>query len=494
VETARTEACAEIVGQPADLGELVAIGGLVAARMAELTGPTARGGGSAGRHVDDNGGVDGDDSPGAGRAGTVEAGGCRPLGGDPGVLDQIVGLLRLENTVRAVTSELLREADRYQVAEQVTSTRLNTWLAVKGQLTARQASALVLGAKETERLTLVREAALAGAVNAPQVAAIADVLKHLPRELDQAQSAEAERVLVGLAPELASDGLGRASELVLEHVAPEVAQQDAEQKAARQLERAERKRYFQVRSNPDGTATLSGLLPIVEGEQVRAVIDAAAEKRRREQVDATGRMVLDRGQARADALTEICSHVQSCDGATDLGGTGARLVITIPASDLSEGGLVDGRSAGTGDRIDSAVLGTLACDSEVMRTVVGARGEVLDIGRASRIIPKAIRTALTVRDGGCAFPSCERPAEVCHAHHVQPWNCGGDTQLSNLCLLCPSHHRMVEPPKGRPPDWVPVLGGDGLWEFVPPKWFDVEQQPLLHQRFINRGARPNAPD
>jgi hypothetical protein len=459
------------------MGELVAMGALVAARMAELAGPVGASG----------------DGSGGGHAGMVVPGGCRPVGSDPEVLDQIVGLLRLENTVRAVTGELLREADRGQVAERTTGARLGTWLAIKGQFTARQASGLVLGARAAERFALVREAGLAGAVNGHQSAAMADVLKHLPRDLGQVQAAEAEKVLVGLAPQLASDGLGRASELVLEHVAPEVAQQSAEEKAARQLDRAERKRYFQVRSNPDGTATLSGLLPAVEGELVRSVIDAVAEKRRREQVDASGRMVLDRGQARADALVELCVHAVSCDGAAALGGSGARIVVTVPAAALAADDPARARLGATGELIDPQVFGTLACDSDVMRAVLGAKGEVLDIGRATRIIPRAIRAALVVRDGGCAFPSCERPAEVCHAHHVQPWNRGGDTKLSNLCTLCPTHHRMVEPRKGRPPDWVLSLRGDGLWEFVPPKWFDPEQRPLLHQRFVNRGAEPGAP-
>ncbi|MDR1189287.1 MAG: HNH endonuclease, partial [Bifidobacteriaceae bacterium] len=74
------------------------------------------------------------------------------------------------------------------------------------------------------------------------------------------------------------------------------------------------------------------------------------------------------------------------------------------------------------------------------------------------------------------------PPEVCECHHVVPWKQGGDTKLSNLCLLCPAHHRLVEPPKGRDPDWVLGLREDGLWEFRPPAWYDPERTPLMHHR------------
>jgi hypothetical protein len=52
--------------------------------------------------------------------------------------------------------------------------------------------------------------------------------------------------------------------------------------------------------------------------------------------------------------------------------------------------------------------------------------------------------ALVVRDRGCAFPGCGRPARWCHAHHIWFWADGGPTKLSNLVLLCGHHHRVVQ--------------------------------------------------
>jgi hypothetical protein len=73
----------------------------------------------------------------------------------------------------------------------------------------------------------------------------------------------------------------------------------------------------------------------------------------------------------------------------------------------------------------------------------GARAEPFDVGRATRVVAPAQRTALTVRDGGCRFPSCDRPVAWCDAHHLRHWLHGGPTDLGNLVLLCRAHHHAV---------------------------------------------------
>jgi len=51
-------------------------------------------------------------------------------------------------------------------------------------------------------------------------------------------------------------------------------------------------------------------------------------------------------------------------------------------------------------------------------------------------VSPAQRKALIVRDGGCIFPGCDRPASWCDAHHIIHWLDSGPTDLWNLCLLC----------------------------------------------------------
>jgi hypothetical protein len=73
----------------------------------------------------------------------------------------------------------------------------------------------------------------------------------------------------------------------------------------------------------------------------------------------------------------------------------------------------------------------------------GAPTQPLEVGRASRVVQPAQRTALAVRDGGCVFPDCTRPLAWCEAHHLRHWLHGGPTDLANLALLCRTHHRAV---------------------------------------------------
>jgi hypothetical protein len=73
----------------------------------------------------------------------------------------------------------------------------------------------------------------------------------------------------------------------------------------------------------------------------------------------------------------------------------------------------------------------------------GSPTQPLEVGRTSRVVQAAQRTALAVRDGGCVFPDCARPLAWCEAHHLRHWLHGGPTDLANLALLCRAHHRAV---------------------------------------------------
>lgn len=67
-------------------------------------------------------------------------------------------------------------------------------------------------------------------------------------------------------------------------------------------------------------------------------------------------------------------------------------------------------------------------------------GNVLNIGRRSRIIPPAMSRALAIRDGFCQFPGCCETRYV-EGHHIKHWADGGETRLDNLVTLCRHHHR-----------------------------------------------------
>jgi hypothetical protein len=82
----------------------------------------------------------------------------------------------------------------------------------------------------------------------------------------------------------------------------------------------------------------------------------------------------------------------------------------------------------------------LACDASLLVVEQDEVGNVLDIGRRSRIIPAGMARALAIRDGGCQFPGCCESRYV-EGHHVKHWADGGETRLDNLVTLCRYHHR-----------------------------------------------------
>jgi hypothetical protein len=139
---------------------------------------------------------------------------------------------------------------------------------------------------------------------------------------------------------------------------------------------------------------------------------------------------------------------------------------------------------GSGEPLPAGVLRRLLCDADLLPAVLGGPSQVLDVGRAQRLVTPSIRAALELRDGGCVFPGCDKPPHACHAHHLQPWWAGGPTALQNLVLVCAHHHGIVEPGHDPTADrWRVQLRADGLPEVVPPRRADPGQRPRLHSRF-----------
>ncbi|MGZ4609896.1 MAG: HNH endonuclease signature motif containing protein, partial [Actinomycetes bacterium] len=92
-------------------------------------------------------------------------------------------------------------------------------------------------------------------------------------------------------------------------------------------------------------------------------------------------------------------------------------------------------------------------------------------------VPPSLRRLLEIRDGGCAFPGCDRPPRWSQAHHIEHWCDGGFTSSDNCVLLCAVHHRRVHHH-----GWEVRVGADRLPEFLPPAWIDPERRPRRNVR------------
>lgn len=128
------------------------------------------------------------------------------------------------------------------------------------------------------------------------------------------------------------------------------------------------------------------------------------------------------------------------DGLMELGSTESRTEVVLHLDADAPPQVEAGNSGRIGVSAQSARR--LACDcSTVEMTHDSQSGRVLDLGRKTRKISKALRRALSERDRGCRFPGCAN--RRVDNHHIVHWQDGGETNMVNLCQLCRAHHVLV---------------------------------------------------
>jgi len=99
----------------------------------------------------------------------------------------------------------------------------------------------------------------------------------------------------------------------------------------------------------------------------------------------------------------------------------------------------DAASLHLGPLLDAAEREYLSCDA-TCEVWFERDGEVIGAGRSTRTISRRLRRALEHRDRCCVVPGCGATRGL-HAHHIRHWEHGGPTDLANLVLVCPFHHR-----------------------------------------------------
>ena len=154
-----------------------------------------------------------------------------------------------------------------------------------------------------------------------------------------------------------------------------------------------------------------------------------------------------RPQRRADAIVDICRHyLRTHDAAAPTGARrGQPHISGVVSVEMLERhaptAFADHNDLDHTGSISAETWRRLTCDCAILRIVMRGRGEVLDVGRATRTVPAPLWRALVARDKHCTRPGCTMPAAYCDAHHITHWADGDPTNLDNLALLCWRHHR-----------------------------------------------------
>ncbi|NIJ11992.1 hypothetical protein FHU38_002336 [Saccharomonospora amisosensis] len=332
------------------------------------------------------------------------------------------------------------------------------------------------GAAVDASLPRVVDELAAGAIGPEHVEAIRGAVEALPPSATVQERAEAERILCEAATTTRPGLLARLGREISARLDPDGdrPREDLLEKPMRRLE---------VRQRPDGGVSGSFDLDSESGALLTNLLSPLAVPR----TDEAGPDTRGRARRYGDALAEVVRLAARSPEAPGEAGEPVTLLVSVGLAELKQGagrGLVDGYL-----ELPSAQLRRMACDSNVAPVVLGTKGEPLDVGRTTRTVPRAVRRALVLRDAGCTFPTCDRKAKWCQAHHVRHWIDGGPTSLDNLTLLCGPHHRLLHHS-----DWEARMINGRPWYF-PPAHVDPGRAPrrnALHAHRASVGGRAPA--
>ncbi|RZT77066.1 HNH endonuclease [Micromonospora violae] len=371
---------------------------------------------------------------------------------------------RLQQRLAAVQVAAVRELDGRGTAVAQGASSTAVWLRHRLRLDVSAARRLVgLAASLDVAPPTVREALADGAVSLDQARVIADTVATVSASAGPEVADKAVGVLVEWAARFDPVALRKLGTRILDHVAPEVADAAAAAALAAEAARAARDRHVTVSEQTGGRLRLSGTLDAEAAALLRAVIDPLSAPSGPDDTRSEG-------QRRHDALADVCRLALRTGELPENGGDPAQLVVTTDYDGLARQLGAGALDIGLGLTPDT--VRRLACDAAILPAVLGGTGQVLDMGRQRRLVTGPLRRALVLRDGGCAFPGCDRPPRWCAAHHIRHWADGGPTSLDNSVLLCGHHHRHIHQS-----EWAVRLGHDGRPEFVPPAWLDPDQIP-----------------
>ncbi|MCT9934321.1 DUF222 domain-containing protein [Planotetraspora sp. A-T 1434] len=122
--------------------------------------------------------------------------------------------------------------------------------------------------------------------------------------------------------------------------------------------------------------------------------------------------------------------------------------------------LAPGLLIATGQLLPISDVHRLARTSRLVRMVVNAKGQVLNMGRAVRLATPAQRQALIARYATCYCDGCAIPADMAEIDHVNGWINGGATDLEDMAPACTWHNR----DKAAHPDrYTTHRNPDGTW-------------------------------
>src|SRR6266567_9486055 len=320
-----------------------------------------------------------------------------------------------------------------------------SWIKTNCHMTGGAAADRICVGEQVQRLERSSAAMAAGGIGFPHFALIARTSAAVGERLNEVKLLrEATRLSVARF---------RNACMHARHAA------DSEAVAAEEAQGAEA-RSLTLTTADDGVVLVNGILDKVGGAALRTALEPLARRAGKDDDRHLDRRM-------ADALVDVAMHALD----TGLVPQRTHLQVTTSLETLLGLGGAPAAEMEFSLPISAKAVERLACDCSVTRVLLDSDSMVIDVGRAKRKISGPTYKALKVRDRGCVWPGCDRPASWTSGHHLVHWIHGGPTNLPNLALLCYRHHTMVH--EG---GWQIIRSDDGHILTVPPVTA-FQQQP-----------------
>jgi len=316
----------------------------------------------------------------------------------------------------------------------------------------RGAGFLVVGQSETlTAMPAVAEALVDGPVTPRHVQEIARATAASPLLATELATPEGQRQLVKMAGRLDGSEFGKQLKVMSASLDPATRQREHD------VQRANR---FLTISHTSGGSLIKGALDSVAGYKFQKMIDAynprpaLDDERSREQRQADALMVaVDRSLADRQTTPGAHAPVEALITMTQETWTALR-ALTAQVEAAGAGSTADAMDRlrrvapvvdETGHAWPASEIARALCDCTLTRAVVGASGQVLDLGRDERLFQRQHWRALFAMGiRMCAIPGCGMPLRYTELHHIAWWDRDdGPTNLVNCAPYCSFHHHEI---------------------------------------------------
>jgi Domain of unknown function (DUF222) len=380
-------------------------------------------------------------------------------------LAQRTGFLSPEALIQSVSQSTRAEANKYvQVGLMVAE------LATSVESVAGSAD-VAIGAPW---LAPVAAALAAGIMSADSAAAIRRGIGVADKGVSAQQLLAACGVLVGEASTRNADEIFRRARSLRDEL-------DEAGITAREKERRDQ-RFLKYYRQPDGMYRGSFLLDPEDGGLLASAFDTVLSPRRggprfvdpEAQAKADELLADERSneQIAADALVAMIRLAIGADSGTVFGSRRPAVRVIVQA-DVLAGKTGHGNIDGQPDPISLETVERHICDTGIIGVKFDDDGQCINVGREKRLFTGRQRVGLGVRDGGCRWVDCDRPASWCEAHHINQWaRDHGKTDMADGVLLCRRHHILLHDNH-----WQIQRTGGTYW-LKPPRAIDPKQQPI----------------